>query len=121
MQSSRKLPVRGNFDVWFWHNLDLFGGTGFQALEMGSLTLEKNGEKIVISGLSCEYPDAMRNVVTKIPKNVFSVFAYHYSDFAEGMGDLNVDLYLSGHTHGGEIRPAGLRRDYYALKIRQEI
>ncbi|MHC4622738.1 MAG: metallophosphoesterase [Planctomycetota bacterium] len=98
-----KFAVRGNFEVWYWPYLDLFGPTGFQLLERNSVTLRKNGEQICVSGLTCEYPEHYRELLGRVPKNCFSVFLYHYSDLVEDLQNLNVDLYLCGHTHGGQV------------------
>ena len=98
-----KIAVRGNFDVWYWNNIDLYSDTGFNVLDRGSVTIEKAGEKISISGLSCQYPEELRTVLSDILADRFNVFAYHYPDFAESLKGLNVDLYLCGHTHGGQI------------------
>ncbi|MHC4618727.1 MAG: metallophosphoesterase [Planctomycetota bacterium] len=98
-----KFAVRGNFEVWYWPHLDLFGATGFQLLEQSSVVLRKNGEEIRISGLSCEYPERYRGLLGGVPPNRFSVFLYHYSDLVEDLENLNVDLYLCGHTHGGQV------------------
>jgi predicted MPP superfamily phosphohydrolase len=98
-----KIAVRGNYDVWYWRDIDLYSGTGFEVLDKGSITLEKKGEKIIISGLSCQYPLELKSVLAKIPADCFSVLAYHYPDFAESLKGLNVDLYLCGHTHGGQV------------------
>ena len=98
-----KIAVRGNFDVWYWHDLDHFGDTGFQVLDHDTITVGKGDDKIMLSGLSCQNPDALKDVLSKVSKDQFSVFAYHYSDLAESLGNFNVDLYLSGHTHGGQV------------------
>ena len=98
-----KIAVRGNFDVWYWNNIDLYSDTGFNVLDRGSVTIEKAGEKISISGLSCQNPEELRTVLSDNLADRFNVFAYHYPDFAESLKGLNVDLYLCGHTHGGQI------------------
>jgi predicted MPP superfamily phosphohydrolase len=102
-----KVAVRGNFDVWFWHDLNLYGDTGFKVLDKDSINIEKAGEKITISGLNFEYAQSLRGVLSSIPSDRFNIFACHYSDFAESLSGLNVDLYLCGHTHGGQVALPG--------------
>jgi predicted MPP superfamily phosphohydrolase len=98
-----KFAVRGNFDVRFWHDLDLFTGTGFKALDAETVTLQKDGEKFRITGLNCKYSSRFSEVLAKIPDDSFSIFLYHFSDLVEELEHFNVDLYLCGHTHGGQV------------------
>ncbi|MHC4061745.1 MAG: metallophosphoesterase [Planctomycetota bacterium] len=98
-----KLAIRGNTDIWHLPKLDLFGDTGFEALDANTVQVQKDGETIYISGLSCEHPAAFRPLLKGVPNDGFSIFLYHYSDLVEDLENLNVDLYLAGHTHGGQI------------------
>lgn len=98
-----KLAVRGNFDVWHRVSLDVFGGTGFEVLDKKTVEISKGAESIGISGLSCGDPEGFRNLLEKNREGRYNVFAYHYPDLIEEMEGLNVDLYLCGHTHGGQI------------------
>ncbi|HUT31641.1 MAG TPA: metallophosphoesterase [Sedimentisphaerales bacterium] len=99
-----KFAVRGNVDIWYMPDLDFFGGTGFQLLDGKTVKAQKNGEEIFVSGLSCERPSAYRLLLQSVPENRFSIFLYHYSDLVEDLENLNVDLYLCGHTHGGQVQ-----------------
>jgi predicted MPP superfamily phosphohydrolase len=99
-----KFAVRGNVDIWYMPDLDFFGGTGFQMLDEKTVKVQKNGEEIFISGLTCERPGAYRSLLENVPENRLSIFLYHNSDLAEDLENLNVDLYLCGHTHGGQIQ-----------------
>ena len=98
-----KFAVVGNFEVSYWHRLDIFSDTGFEVLEKNSISLVKNGQTFYISGLSCKYPSAYEELLKSVPENHFSIFLYHYSDLVEDLENLNVDLYLAGHTHGGQV------------------
>lgn len=98
-----KLAVKGNSEVFAWSPFDLYNDTGFELLDAETIPLTKNGETIHISGLSCETPAGFEPLLRYVPKADFSVFLYHYSDLVESIGDLNVDLYLCGHTHGGQV------------------
>ena len=101
--SSAKLAVRGNFETRSRSDLDLYSGTGFELLNAKTVPITKNGQTIYISGLSCDNPSAFKALLRPVPKENFSVFLYHYSDLIESVGDLNLDLYLCGHTHGGQV------------------
>jgi predicted MPP superfamily phosphohydrolase len=99
----RKFAVRGNFDIWYWGTFDLFEGTGFQELNRDSVTLVKNGESFTVSGVACSAGEDQLDVLRDIPAERFSIFLDHYSDLVESLDGCNVDLYLSGHTHGGQV------------------
>ena len=98
-----KFAVKGNFEVFNWKDLDLYSNTGFELLNAKTGPITKNGETIHISGLSCDNPAGFKALLRPVPKGDFSVFLYHFSDLIESVEDLNVDLYLSGHTHGGQV------------------
>jgi len=101
--SIAKLAVYGNFEIRRWSGLDLYGGTGFQLLKNDTVLLRKNSETLCVSGLSCDNRAASAGLVQAVPKNHFSVFLYHYPDLIEYLNGRNVDLYLCGHTHGGQV------------------
>jgi predicted MPP superfamily phosphohydrolase len=99
-----KFAVRGNFDSNFWRNLDLFSGTGFKELVADTVEVSKDNESFYITGFNVRFPDNFRTVLQDVPADKYSILIYHHSDMAESLGGLNVDLYLSGHTHGGQVR-----------------
>ena len=85
-------------------DLDFFGGTGFEEFDHETLKLQKNGETIYISGIRFDYPFDLKALLKDVPDSNFSILLYHTADFVEELENLNVDLYLSGHTHGGQVR-----------------
>jgi uncharacterized protein len=98
-----KFAVKGNYDIYCWSNLDLFGGTGFEELVCGSQAVSLTNETIYIAGLSCAWPDNWRQAVLEIPPDKFSVLLYHKPDLIEDVAQTYIDLYLTGHTHGGQV------------------
>jgi uncharacterized protein len=99
-----KFAVRGNFDSYFWKYLDLYSGTGFSELVNEAVEIKKDGDTFSLTGFRVPAPANFQTVLRKYPAENFSILLYHYSDLAESMKDINVDLYLSGHTHGGQVR-----------------
>jgi predicted MPP superfamily phosphohydrolase len=98
-----KYAVRGNFDVWYWSHLDLFGDTGFTVLDRDSVKIVKDRETVTISGLSLDHEDGYGKVLDQLSRKTYNIFLYHYPDLIEDVRNLPVDLYLAGHTHGGQI------------------
>lgn len=98
-----KFAVRGNYDG-YRKGTDLFSGTGFRELAAESVEVEKDGESLYVTGFNAPYPTDCLEVLNTVPDDKYSVLLYHHSDLAESLGGVNVDLYLSGHTHGGQFR-----------------
>lgn len=79
---------------------------GIRTLYNQHVVLERNGAEIALAGV--EDPrsdhDDLALALTGIPDNVFKLVLMHTPDgVAEAVLD-GVDLVLSGHTHGGQVR-----------------
>ena len=98
-----KFAVNGNFDYWYLRGLDLFGGTGFLVLDGETVRISKDGDIFFISGLNFEHKRYWLDLLRKVPRGYYSIFLYHTPDLIEDIGGVNVDLYLAGHTHGGQV------------------
>jgi predicted MPP superfamily phosphohydrolase len=48
--------------------------------------------------------NALASLMTQVPKDNYSVLLYHTPDIVAAAATEKVDLYLAGHTHGGQIR-----------------
>lgn len=95
--------VKGNWDAWYWHDLNLFAGTGAHELNRSSSLVEVRGMPVWVSGVAVEDERMMEQAVSSIPNGAFMVFLYHYPDLIAEAAALKVDLYCAGHTHGGQI------------------
>ena len=95
--------VTGNFEMNNWSHLDLYTDTGFEPLAQNTTTLMKGSDMISITGLDFDRADAYRGLLQGFPTDRFHVFLHHWSDLVEDVDDYGVDLYLCGHTHGGQI------------------
>lgn len=100
---SGKFAIRGNFDVWYWKDIDLFSDTGFVELDNKFVILSKAGQCIAVSGFSADNSLKSLDFLEKIPEGCFSVMLFHYPGINEMVTASAIDLYLSGHTHGGQF------------------
>ena len=71
--------------------------------------LHINGHAIQVAGLRCtreRQQDAprLRRLLANSPAHQFTLLLYHSPDLMPEAVELGVDLYLCGHTHGGQIR-----------------
>jgi predicted MPP superfamily phosphohydrolase len=98
-----KFAVTGNCDYVYCSDIDLFGGTGFEELRLHKRRIEKDGESIVIAGLAYENGRISQKVVGQLEEPDFNLFLYHNSELMDYFSDKNIDLYLCGHTHGGQV------------------
>lgn len=94
--------VRGNWD----HALDehaLYDGLPVTLLRDRALDLEIKGQKLLLGGSHAEEITAIEK---RFPKDDprFKIFLYHYPDAIEEAKAEGIDLYLAGHTHGGQVR-----------------
>ncbi|MCF7955483.1 MAG: metallophosphoesterase [Phycisphaerae bacterium] len=97
-----KLAVRGN-----WSHLasddELFEDTGFEVLNGEKKTIEKDGEQIVMYGFNFWDSSSKDSLLRSSSENSYNVFLFHTPDLIEDIQGRNVDMYLAGHTHGGQI------------------
>jgi uncharacterized protein len=98
-----KIAIRGNVDADKWPGVDIFGGTGFAELDGNSVEIDKDGEKIWITGVTCAKENEIGGVLKRVPDDCFSIFLHHFPDLVEDLNGSHIDLYLAGHTHGGQI------------------
>jgi len=98
-----KFAITGNIDARYFSNLDLFKDTGFRCLDANSIALHKDGETFHVTGVKWPHGRRCKRLLGRIPQNQFSILLYHTPDVVEDLADCNVDLYLAGHTHGGQV------------------
>ena len=95
--------VKGNWDMDFWHHLDLFGSTGVQELNGDMVVVNKEGSGICIAGIAAGDESRAAATTDKMPAEAFNIFLYHYPDLIFEIAARHVDLYCAGHTHGGQV------------------
>ncbi|HEX7840821.1 MAG TPA: metallophosphoesterase, partial [Kofleriaceae bacterium] len=70
--------VRGNWDVWFWRELDLFGGTGVVELTGAAVRAPIPGAEVWIAGVPVGGERNMPGVLATVPSGALSVLLFHY-------------------------------------------
>lgn len=95
--------VRGNWDVWYWKQQDLFGEINVKQLNGNSEKIEIRGVPIWLAGVFVESEGKLVQALNSIPKDEFSIFLTHYPDLIEDVKPFEIDLYCAGHTHGGQV------------------
>jgi uncharacterized protein len=92
---------------------NLLEGLGnLRCLHGERVTLTHNGAPIDIVGLDCSHKpflDApkLRSSLEGQTGSPFSILLYHSPDLAPEAAEAGIDLMLSGHTHGGQVRLPG--------------
>jgi predicted MPP superfamily phosphohydrolase len=71
--------------------------------------LHVNGHTVRLAGMGCSRErrldgPRLRRLLDGNPQHAFTVLLYHSPDLMPEAVELGVDLYLCGHTHGGQVR-----------------
>lgn len=106
----RTVAVLGNHDHWVgWHRHvpKVIRKSGIGLLNNTHIIIKKGNGRLCIAGvddLRVGRPD-IDKALYGVPEDMPRVLLSHNPDLAdEKIGDNRVDLMLSGHTHGGQIR-----------------
>jgi predicted MPP superfamily phosphohydrolase len=94
--------VRGNHDVYRWGNVDLFGGGVASELLSDAPLLLEHGT-VALCGAPFGAPSEVERCLAAAPPQALTILAYHSPDLIEDLVH-RPDLYLAGHTHGGQVR-----------------
>jgi predicted MPP superfamily phosphohydrolase len=87
----------------------LFEGLPIRWLRSEHVTVRHDGCAITFAGASCsrmreiDVP-AVGRALRDVPQDTFTVLLYHTPDLVPQAIAAGADLYLAGHTHGGQIR-----------------
>lgn len=96
--------VKGNYDLMV-PVPGLFDGLPVRLLDKNAAVLDIRGTKLRVIGFGIGSGPYLNRLMAALgaPPG-YDVLLYHYSDLAYEAERAGVDLYLSGHTHGGQIR-----------------
>jgi len=105
--------VLGTPEVDVRHRMDdLFGGTGVRLLRNEAIPVMAGDQVVTLVGVTCEREpvqdcEALDAVLSETPPVGFTVLLYHMPDLMPEAAARGIDLYLAGHTHGGQWRVPG--------------
>ena len=102
-----KFAVTGNFEVYHWPDLDVLADSTFRVLQRETVAVTKGEDTIAVTGMGYIPSDAPREPIEGFSEERFDVFLFHTPDLIEDVSHSGVDLYLCGHTHGGQITLPG--------------
>ncbi len=102
-----KFAVTGNFETHRRSALDVLDRTGFRWLKGQTVLVSKDTDNIGILGMDFVRSDGPRVPIPSLPGERFDIFLFHTPDLIEDVNGLGIDLYLCGHTHGGQVALPG--------------
>jgi predicted MPP superfamily phosphohydrolase len=95
--------VRGNWDVDIAPHIDIFKGLKVKMLMGEGERISISGNKIYIAGLDVNDDSALPQALARRGRGDFTILLFHYPDLIEDLKGYDIDLYLAGHTHGGQV------------------
>ncbi len=109
----------GNHDLWRMGYQNVFSKykeLGAVFMDKKSVIIEKNGEKIGISGCPDPFSRLPQTILENMQKNLDSlqkidgvnILLFHRANLFDIVKNAGFDLILSGHMHGGQIRIPGI-------------
>lgn len=104
-----KIAILGNHDSWIM--VDELEKTGLRLLINESVILETGGKKILITGTDDPYYYFTDQAYDSFSNSEFDfkIALVHTSELYQVAAENNYQLYLCGHTHGGQIcLPGGI-------------
>ena len=100
--------VLGNHDVWCGAEtiIDKLQAKNIPVLRNSSSVLENGGQRLWLAGVDDVYEGApdLQKTLSHIPDEDCVILLCHEPDYADTVRGYSVDLQLSGHSHGGQIR-----------------
>lgn len=104
--------VIGNHEVATNQVNEIYGtleSLGVHILSNESMWVEKNGEKIVISGIEdplngLDTQSMLNEALKNVPNDTLTVLLAHRPEKIDIYAENGIDLVFSGHAHGGQVR-----------------
>ena len=97
--------VKGNWDVWLVPTAGLFDGMGVLELDGGGVELQIRGTTVWVAGASVGHgaPEKIAAALDAASPGALKVLLHHWPQEIYLASEHGADLYLCGHTHGGQV------------------
>ncbi len=113
------IMVTGNHDLWRadWQELESkILKTGVRILRNERVFINRDGEKIAISGIDDPYVSSNGKIKEYVRESAeslgqyegYDILLFHRANLLDELADSGFDLVLSGHMHGGHMRIPGI-------------
>jgi hypothetical protein len=96
--------VRGNWETWWFPQVDLYRGTGVRLLDGEAASLPAAGGRIWVAGSGVDHEENIPAALAEVPRGSFAVLVHHFPEAAAAAIRTGADLAVSGDTHGGQVR-----------------
>ena len=112
-------PTRRRYAIWGSPEVDrihllrpVLEAAGITLLENRAVEVRADRYHLWIMGVTCTHDRAadgeqLRRLLAEAPPGALTLLLYHTPDLMPQAAELGVDLYLAGHTHGGQWRLPG--------------
>jgi uncharacterized protein len=108
----QKIAILGNHD--HWNGADEVAGAlsqrGIPVLRNSAEAIEREKHILWIAGIddALEGHADLTQAIAKVPPTDATILLAHEPDFADFAARFPIDLQLSGHSHGGQVRIPGI-------------
>jgi uncharacterized protein len=111
LKATPVVSILGNHDHWNDPDIvaEILDNHGLQVLRNQSIPLERDGQRIWVVGVDDVYEEAndLDKALLGVPPTETKIVAVHEPDFADETARHSIDLQVSGHSHGGQVRIPG--------------
>jgi uncharacterized protein len=104
--------VLGNHD--WWNGPEIVAGAlvdrGIKVMRNHAFPFERGGDRLWIAGVDDVFEGQadLSKTLASVPNSEATVLLAHEPDYADYTARFPVDLQLSGHSHGGQVRVPGM-------------